>query len=622
MTISSRRARRTTRLGKRAALSLPVALLALTIMAPAYADGDAGANDAAVANEAQADKPEPKPEPEVKPEEPKPAPEVKPEEPKPAPEQKPEEPKPAAEPKADPKEAAPAGDGAEDSAQQVKSAPAETEKADKGDKDVVEEDKDAKDDVVEAAAPAPNKKVVVCKYVGTPPGTPHHIIVVSKSAIKDWDGETFPWTFVDAQDSVAIRYAVGNEQPGNEQLVNCPGFDPGDPDPDPIVVDAPDLDVIDPCGPNNAEYEALAATDEFGVTVNDDGSVTLTAKTGFVFDGDEPTFTYPAPVDTNVACPDDDSKKIVVCKYVGTPPGVPHHIIVVSENAALAQGWDGKFPGIFADAQDSIAIRYAVGNEQPGNEELVNCPLEEIDPPTLEPVDPCGPDNIAFPEIFDTDEYTVGVTGDGDVTLSALPGFEFPGGESSLTFLLPDDSNEPCPVERQLVACVYADDAAGDEIELALAPLGEVVLVDEVDAFNAGFTGVLPYEYMSGSDIVELRQYLEPGQTLADFDAEELCGEVGGIVCDATDPDAVDENGDPCVPDETDVCDEVGATADTADDCGEVGGIVEDSPSPAAAPVADVLPNTGGPLALLAPLGALMVLVGAGLVMVRRPHSA
>ncbi len=612
MTISSRRARRTTRLGKRAALSLPVALLALTVMAPAYADGDAGANDAAVANEAQADKPEPKPAPEVKPEEPKPAPEVKPEEPKAAPEQKPE---PAAEPKADPKEAAPAGDGAKDSAQEVKPTPAAA----------ANENANENADKDKPGEAADDKKVVVCKYVGAPPGTPDHIIVVNKSAIKDWNGTTFPWTFADAQDSVAIRYANGNEQPGDEELVNCPGFEPGDPEPE--LIDPPTLDPTDPCGPRNIVFPALADTNKFTVTVLGNGDVRLTAKEGYEFEGGESTFTYLLPADSGVLCAAADDKKVVVCKYVGAPPGTPDHIIVVSAATLLNQGWDGEtFPFTFPDAQDSIAIRYAVGNEQPGDEELVNCPggNEEITPPELEPNDPCGPDNIAFPEVSATDEYTVGVTGDGDVTLTALPGFEFPGGESSLTFLLPDDSNEPCPVERQLVACVYADDAAGEEIELALAPLGEVVLVDEATAITNGYVpdGALPYEYMSGSDIVELRQYLEPGQTLADFDAEELCGEVGGIVCDATDPDAVDENGDPCVPDETDVCDEVGATADTADDCGEVGGIVEDSPSPAAAPVADVLPNTGGPLALLAPLGALMVLVGAGLVMVRRPHSA
>jgi hypothetical protein len=71
-----------------------------------------------------------------------------------------------------------------------------------------------------------------------------------------------------------------------------------------------------------------------------------------------------------------DDKKVVVCKYVGTPPGTPDHIIVVSV-ASLGEGFTGTFPFPFGDAQDSIAIRFAVGNEQPGDEELVNCPVEE-----------------------------------------------------------------------------------------------------------------------------------------------------------------------------------------------------------------------------------------------------
>lgn len=45
-------------------------------------------------------------------------------------------------------------------------------------------------------------------------------------------------------------------------------------------------------------------------------------------------------------------------------------------------------------------------------------------------------------------------------------------------------------------------------------------------------------------------------------------------------------------------------------DCGEVGGEGEG------------LPNTGGPLGWLVPIGALLVVAGAGMIMVRRPHSA
>ena len=133
--------------------------------------------------------------------------------------------------------------------------------------------------------------------------------------------------------------------------------------------------------------------------------------------------------------------------------------------------------------------------------------------------------------------------------------------------------------------------------------------VEEAVAILNGFVGVFPFEYVDGDSVVEIRQYLGEGQSIDDFDAVELCGEVAGGECVAG---GVDENGDPCDPvDVVEECDDTGATATTADDCDEIGGITEDA-----------LPNTGGPMGMLVPLGALLVLLGAGLVMVRRPHSA
>ena len=131
------------------------------------------------------------------------------------------------------------------------------------------------------------KKVVVCKYVGTPPGTPDHIIVVSSSAIKDFPG-TFPWTFADAHDSVAIRYAVGNEQPGNEELVNCPGYQPPPTSVTPAAPSATDATCSAPGHlvlPSSTEYHWTGDTaDTPGthvVTAVATGNHTLTGQTTF-----------------------------------------------------------------------------------------------------------------------------------------------------------------------------------------------------------------------------------------------------------------------------------------------------------------------------------------------------
>ena len=93
---------------------------------------------------------------------------------------------------------------------------------------------------------------------------------------------------------------------------------------------------------------------------------------------------------TAEGCPPvDNGKKIVVCKYTGTPPGGLSHIIVVSENTlnnvldAEGNPFSGLFPFEWTDAQGqaggSIAIRFAVGNEQPTD--LSICPQPPVECP-------------------------------------------------------------------------------------------------------------------------------------------------------------------------------------------------------------------------------------------------
>ena len=176
------------------------------------------------------------------------------------------------------------------------------------------------------------KKVIVCKYVGTPPGTPDHFIVVSVNSLPGFDPENpgFPFPFGDAHDSIAIDFATGNEQPDDE--------------------------LVDELCPTEDEPTC------------------------------EETQTCPEPpCEETQTCPPPE-KKVIVCKYVGTPPGTPDHFIVVSVNSL--PGFDPENPGFpfpFGDAHDSIAIDFATGNEQP-DDELVDelCPTE--DEPELCPV--------------------------------------------------------------------------------------------------------------------------------------------------------------------------------------------------------------------------------------------
>jgi hypothetical protein len=144
---------------------------------------------------------------------------------------------------------------------------------------------------VDCPPPADDKKVVVCKYVGTPPGTPDHIIVVSASTLgKDWPG-TFPFAFGDAQDSIAIRPAVGNEQPGDEELAKCPGFQPP-PDVCPADSDHPGQVI----GEGETEQEVCFDVEEPDVCPADSdhpGQVIGEGETEKVCDDEKPPVVVP-----------------------------------------------------------------------------------------------------------------------------------------------------------------------------------------------------------------------------------------------------------------------------------------------------------------------------------------
>jgi hypothetical protein len=101
-------------------------------------------------------------------------------------------------------------------------------------------------------------------------------------------------------------------------------------------------------------------------------------------------------------CPPVDSgKKVVVCKYVGTPPGQLDHIVIVSENTLnnLVDGngdpFSGQFPFSWTDAQGqttngSIAIRYATDGEQAQDVALSECPADQPDEVCPEGTDHAG----------------------------------------------------------------------------------------------------------------------------------------------------------------------------------------------------------------------------------------
>ena len=274
------------RSGRKIALLLPAALLAsTTFAAPALADdagGDAGAPASGAASPTPTPDPQPDPAPEPKPD---PKPEPKPtNEPKPSADGSASAPKPQDEP-----EKPTGATSTDDAAPQAPAAPAAKTPAKKSAAVATP----AAGTLFSAAADddVNEKKVVVCKYVSTPGGALDHIVIPSVNSLKDFPG-TFPWGFADAHFSIAIRYAKDGEQSGDVSRSECP-----------TRLVPPVIPVDDPCGAGNAAYGTVPPGSYTPVR-NPDGSITLTADDGYLFDGSK-TYTYPAPVETNTEpCPE------------------------------------------------------------------------------------------------------------------------------------------------------------------------------------------------------------------------------------------------------------------------------------------------------------------------------
>ncbi len=294
------------RLGRRHrfALTLPAVLLVSTALTglngPAFADDPGSAQDG-TSSATQAADPSPAPA--------GPADETK------APEPKAEAPSPAADaPKSEaPKSESPKSESP--SATADASAPAAGDKAagTSGDKAAAEPVQaspaastplaqaikaDASAKAAAADVEVNDKKVVVCKYVSTPGGYSHHVIVPSVNSLKDWTpADGFPnWAFADAQNSVVLRFLNADEKPGQVPDSVCPTLMP-----------RPKATLVDPCGPSNAKW-SVPLSEFYTVTTNPDGSVKITANPGYWFAplSVPPTtvISLGVPTESNVPCTD------------------------------------------------------------------------------------------------------------------------------------------------------------------------------------------------------------------------------------------------------------------------------------------------------------------------------
>ncbi len=496
------------------------------------------------------------------------------------------------------------------------------------------------------------KMVVICKYVSTPGGFSHHVIVNSVNSLKGWDGKFPSTTFADAQNSIVVRYLKNNEIPGQVPDSVCP-----------IMLKRPVPTVVNPCGPDNAVWGELTGTgftvtrnpdgslvvtanagywfaplsvppttelvfpapddpdpedqdctgtaavvppdpqpvDECGTGIvqwadppnspdytwvrNDDGSVTFTPVPPAVFPGGVESISWPVPTAHQEACP----KKVVVCKYVSTPAGFEHHIVIVSVNAVDPSGsgktWDevtdADFPFPFEDAQDSIAIAFADKGDQSHDFTPEDCGTK-IDPPVVPQVDPCNPagvtSNVHFGAIPDG-AWTADTSVAGKITFTA----------TGTNYFSTTGEGDDKVFVKTYVVNLGADSGEKCLIAPAIAPNDPC----NPAGVTSNATWVLPVE-------------------TADYSVSvvngviKLIGKLGKVF----------ESGD-----STYTYNLAATPVDSGVVC-EVGGVEETSHPPKDAvdseQAATGLPNTGGPAGWLMPLGVGLVLAGAGLVLARR----
>jgi hypothetical protein len=79
-----------------------------------------------------------------------------------------------------------------------------------------------------------------------------------------------------------------------------------------------------------------------------------------------------------------------------------------------------------------------------------NCNVTTVEAPVLPVVDECGPGNAHYGQV-PTGPWTSTVNPDGSVVVTANQGHQFPGGNASVTYPVPTDSNQPCPVTPPVV---------------------------------------------------------------------------------------------------------------------------------------------------------------------------
>ncbi|CUR61943.1 exported hypothetical protein [metagenome] len=147
----------------------------------------------------------------------------------------------------------------------------------------------------------------------------------------------------------------------------------------PCIESAPQVPVVDDCGPGNAHYGTVPSGPWTSV-LNPDGSLTITADEGHAFPGGRTVITYPVPTDSNVPCVASAPQVPVIddCgpgnAHYGTVPSGPWTSVLNANGSLTITANPGHS---FGNGQSVITLPVPTDTQQP-------CP---VSPPEVLPAE-------------------------------------------------------------------------------------------------------------------------------------------------------------------------------------------------------------------------------------------
>lgn len=216
----------------------------------------------------------------------------------------------------------------------------------------------------------------------------------------------------------------------------------------------PIVPIIDRCGLANAVYGEVTPGN-YSVLRNTDGSITLTALSGYVFTGGMSSVTLPTPVDSGQLC------------QIPVPPKPEANDPCGLNNASWTKPTDTT-EVIWSLNDNNELIASAIGVTFDDMTTVHNYGVavdngklcEVAIPEAPRPADPCGLNNASWGLPADTDEITWQIV-DGHLISTTTADFSFSDGTFGHDYGLAIDSQLPCFVEPIDPADIVFTDLCG-----------------------------------------------------------------------------------------------------------------------------------------------------------------